>query len=100
MKSYKILLVQLKTQSNVKLIIKYNVYNINNNVIAKLILLNVKLITNVYQMISYIYVNQLVLFNVLIHYSQYYVKMDNVDNQLRIVQHNQFVHHNSIYVQI
>jgi hypothetical protein len=75
------------------------VSNINNNVIAQLIKLNVMEIINVYQKINNIYVNKFHKLHVkeIIHT---YVAMDNVDKLLMIVQLNQFVHHNSHYVLI
>jgi len=78
----------------------HNAYKTNNNVIVQLTLLDVREIINVFLQIKLIYVNQLIMINVLIFYILHYVLMDNVDNQLMIVLHNLFAHHNSFYVLI
>jgi len=54
----------------------------------------------VFHRINNIYVNILLIKHVVMLYIQYNVQMDNVDNQLTIVLHNQFAHHNSHYVPI
>jgi len=96
----KVVLVHMKSQFYVQLTKLTNVYKINNNVIVQIISLNVQLIINAFLKICLIYVNQLILINVVIHYSQYYVKMDNVDNQEMTVQLKLFVHLNTLYVLI
>jgi hypothetical protein len=96
----KVVLVHMKNQFYVQLTKLTNVYKVNNNVIVQLISLNVKQIINVFLKICLTYVNQLILTNVVIHYSQYYVKMDNVDNQQMTVQLKLFVHLNLLYVLI
>jgi len=57
-------------------------------------------IINVFHKINHIYVNILLIKHVVMLYIQYYVQMDNVDNQLKIALHNQFALHNSHYVLI
>jgi len=77
--NYNLHYVLLKIQFHAKLIIKHNVYQTNNNVIHLLISLDVKKMVNLYQLINNTYVNLLIMINVLIHYIQYYVQMDNAD---------------------
>jgi len=76
------------------------VLEINHNVIVVKIKLNVQEIINVYQKIYNIYVNQLITKSVLIHNILIYVQMDNVECQKKIVQHNLYVHQDTIYAQI
>lgn len=91
---------QLPPQSNVQLRDNLNASKTNNYVTVQPTLLNVMEITNVFQMTNYNCANQSALEHATIHYSQINVQMDNAEQPLTTVLLNQFVHLNSLYVQI